>query len=69
MIEILIASIVNKAIHQGDDKRLSFILERLIGKVSDELNVNSYMSKLQELSESQVIDLGRDAIKFLGDKK
>ena len=65
MIELLIASIVDKALIHGDDRRMSFILDRLIGKVKETIDINSYMSNLQKLTESQVIDLGKDAIKFL----
>lgn len=68
LIEVLIASIVNKAIHQGDERRLNFLLDRLIGKVSEEVSINTYMNGLKKLSQEQVITLGRDAIKFLGSK-
>lgn len=68
LIELLIANIVDKAMNHGDEKRFSFLLDRLIGKVKDEIDINNYMSNLQKLTESQVIDLGKDAIKFLGDK-
>ena len=69
LIEVLIASIVNKAVHQGDERRLTFILDRLIGKVKDTVDINNYMSRIEKLTEAQVIDLGKDAIKFLGEKK
>lgn len=69
LLEVLIASIVDKAVNHGDEKRLDFILNRLIGKVSEQIDINSYMGNLQKMSETQIIDLGKDAIKFLGDKK
>jgi hypothetical protein len=68
MLEILIASIVNKAIVQGDEKRLNFILDRLIGKPEVEVKINDYMEKLKKLTDKEMIDAGAKAIKFLEDK-
>ncbi len=51
---------------------MEFLLNRLVGKVKDEVDINNYISNLKSLPESQIITLGRDAIKFLGggdDKK
>lgn len=39
-LEKMIASIVCKAIDSGDQQRLTFILDRLVGKVKDEVDVN-----------------------------
>jgi hypothetical protein len=38
-LEKMIASIVTKAIDHGDQQRLTFILDRLVGKVKDEIDV------------------------------
>jgi hypothetical protein len=65
MIELLIASIINKAVILGDEKRLTFVLDRIIGKVRQEVDLPEYLQNLQKLTEKQVIDLGKDAIKFL----
>ncbi len=69
MLEILIASIVNKAIVQGDEKRLNFILDRLIGKPEIEVKIDAYMHKLKQLTDKEMIQAGTDAIKFLQEKK
>lgn len=38
-IERMIASIVEKGIVQGDQQRLNFLLDRLVGKVKEEIDV------------------------------
>ncbi len=69
MLEILIASIVNKAIVKGDEKRLNFILDRLIGKPEIEVKIDAYMHKLKQLTDKEMIQAGTNAIKFLQEKK
>lgn len=52
MLELFIISILTHGTNKGDQMRLNFLLDRLIGKVKDEvqLQVNPYMGKpLQEL--------------------
>ena len=68
MLDILIASIVNKAIVQGDDRRMNFILDRLIGKPEVEVKIDAYMNKLKKLTDQEMIEAGHDAIKFLENK-
>ena len=41
LVDCTIASIVNKAMAEGDYTRLNFLLDRSIGKVKDELSINS----------------------------
>lgn len=41
MIELMIASIVEAAAEKGDQLRLEFILNRIIGKVKDQLEVST----------------------------
>lgn len=65
MIDIAIASIITKAIEGGCDKRLTFILDRLIGKVKEEIDIKTYMHGLQGLTEKQMVDLGQKAVNFL----
>lgn len=38
-LQAMIASIINRAIFGGDEQRLDFLLNRLIGKVTDKLEV------------------------------
>lgn len=47
-IESVVASIVLKAVAFGDQQRLNFVLDRLIGKVKEVLDVNGKIS-LEEL--------------------
>lgn len=39
LMELLIASIIHKAISQGDERRLNFFLDRLLGKVKDQVEM------------------------------
>ena len=66
-IETLVASILIKAINEGDQARLNFILDRLIGKVTDKVEhslpvptiVRRFESKENVMlaSRSQIIDV------------
>jgi hypothetical protein len=47
-MELLIASIVSKAITGGDHLRANFVLDRLIGKVADNLNSDSTIKIILE---------------------
>lgn len=40
MLDILVASIIAKAVQTGDQQRLDFILNRTIGKVSDHIEIS-----------------------------
>ena len=64
IIEILIGSIVIKAIENGDQTRLAFILERLLGKPKDKLTLehSGTLNSQIEFSDDQ---LKRMAEEFL----
>ncbi len=69
MMERMIASIIQKAVIQGDERRLEFILDRLIGKVKDEIDITAYLRKLDGMSDAEVIKLSGPALALLqGDK-
>ena len=38
-LEKMVGSIIQKAVDQGDQQRLTFLLDRLVGKVKDELDI------------------------------
>lgn len=38
VLELLIGSIIHKAVVEGDERRLNFLLDRLIGKVVDKVS-------------------------------
>lgn len=65
MIEYMIANIVTRAAVHGDTKRLDFILNRIIGKVKEEIDINTYSKQLETLTEDDFIELGKDAIRYL----
>lgn len=67
MIEIVIASIVFKAAVQGDEKRLDFILTRLIGRVKEEIDLTTYLERLNNMSDQEIIELSTEAVAFLKD--
>ena len=41
-LELIVMTIIHKAVKDGDQHRLDFLLNRLIGKVKDEVDVNVY---------------------------
>jgi len=65
MIEKMIGSIVYKALVEGDQTRLTFILDRMIGKVKEEIDIKTYSQKLEGLSDQEIVEVGKDAIKLL----
>ena len=68
MLSKTIASIIMKAIENGDDRRLTFILDRLIGKPKEEIDITAYMVGLKKMTTVDVIDMGTEAMKFLKEK-
>ena len=46
-LELLVASIVQKGVVEGDQKRLEFILDRLIGKITQNFNLSGSISQPQ----------------------
>ena len=63
MLDKMIANIVYMASARGDQVRLDFLLNRLVGKVKEpDQNFNFNLSALPR---AEVIDLGLKAIKFL----
>jgi len=64
-LELMVASIVWKAIAEGDERRFDFILNRTIGKVKEEIDITAYTENLNKLSDAQIIELGEGAIEFL----
>ena len=63
-IEVLIATILMMAIKEGDDRRLNFIFERLIGKVVDKVEVALPKPTVIRLrgQEAETIVLGGEAV-------
>lgn len=55
MIEMIVAKIVAKAFNEGDQRRLEFIIDRLIGKCSFDKQENNYSNDIKEMSISNNI--------------
>lgn len=67
-MEKLLGTIIYKGISQGDTVRAAFILERAgcrLPPMAQPLNINMHISNIQNLSNSELIDLGAEAIRVL----
>lgn len=63
MLERMVLGIIEKGISQGDQFRLTMLLDRTIGKVKEpDRNINLLLGKM---SDEQVIAAGKEAIKYL----
>lgn len=65
MIELVVGSIIHKAVVDGDERRLDFILNRMIGKVTEQVDIKSYIQRLDSLDEAEIINLSNEAITYL----
>jgi len=54
MLELMVAKIVEQAISKGDQIRLTFILDRLIGKVPDKVEAQ-VTSEVLQMNEEEMI--------------
>lgn len=52
-------------IKEGDYKRLEFMFDRILGKVQPNLEITQNNYNFEGLPKEKVIELGREAIKFL----
>lgn len=66
-MELMMASIVSKAIIQGDTQRLDFLLNRLVGKVPDKVEA-TVTNPFHELSDQEKLDKAKQAVAFLENK-
>lgn len=58
MIEIIAASILAQAAQKGDHVRLEFILQRMIGKVKDQLEVTMPKPFIVQRLDGTIIEMG-----------
>ena len=63
-VDLVIMQIIWKAIAEGDPRRLDFLLDRLIGRVKEVKEV-SITHALEEKPDSEVLELGKEAIRVL----
>ena len=64
-MEVMIGSIIKRAIIEGDHRRLDFILDRIVGKVREEIDISGFIGKLEDMTEAEVIELSEQAIRYL----
>ena len=64
VLERMIIAVVSGAIADGDYQRLNFVLDRLVGKVSEPLQLHANIN-LSMMPRDQVIAMGQEAIAFL----
>lgn len=64
-IDLWVARIVLIGIKDGDERRLDFMLSRLIGPIPKEAPAVNINVNLDTMPKEKVIELGREAIKYL----
>lgn len=64
-LTIMIGKTIKEAFRLGDVARLSVILDRLIGRPANPISLDAYISKLDKLSDTEIIEKGREAIAYL----
>lgn len=69
MLELMIHSIVVNAVNRGDQQRMGFLMDRLLGKVKDQIEVETYTRPLRELSNDELLKQLPEAIQLLKEKK
>lgn len=69
MLDRMVITVIKTAIEDGDATRLSFLLDRVVGRPKDAVDPLEGMD-LRRLSRAQVIAIGEEALAFLrGEKK
>lgn len=63
MIERMVLAVIKKGIVDGDQMRLTMLLDRTIGKVKEA--DKTHIVRFESMSEGQILELGREAIKYL----
>lgn len=58
-LELMVGTVVKEAITNGDQQRLDFILNRLVGKPKEEINVYGSFS---HMSEEQLLERARNLL-------
>jgi len=66
MLQILIASIITHGANKGDPIRLNFLLDRLIGKMKENIHVK--VEPFQDKSDEELALMAPDMLKALKEK-
>jgi hypothetical protein len=69
MIDLLVGTMLARAVKDQDPQRAQFLLDRSIGKVKDVVEMNSVQLNFSMMPRERVIEMGQEAIKFLQEAK
>lgn len=71
MLQLVVASLLTQSVNKGDHMRLNFLLERLLGKVKENMSVTGSITidrPLRELPTAELLKQLPEAVKILRDK-
>lgn len=68
MLELIAASILAQAAQKGDQQRLEFVLQRMIGKVKDQLEVTTPTPFIVVRQSGDQVVMGAEVKKLEGNK-
>lgn len=68
ILEMAMASIIQKAIKEGDDKRLTYFTDRLFGKVKEQVEME-VTGHLDGKTEQEKLEAVKEAVKVLEAKQ
>jgi hypothetical protein len=66
-IDSAICAIISRAVIGADEKRLDWVITRLLGKVKEPEQMVTF--RFDQMPDYEVIDLGKEAIKYLEARK
>lgn len=62
MLDLMVASLVQKAIKEGDHQRLGFLFDRVIGKVKENVDITMTQRRIEEAHISVVQEVPREKL-------
>ena len=68
-LEHLVAKLISVGMYDGDPKALTFLFDRLIGKVRDPNGGTNISLNLLNMPREEALKLGKEAVAFLEAKK
>lgn len=67
MLELMVASIISKGLATGDQQRLNFLLDRLVGKTPDRVE-SVQVNPFQNMTDEEKLEKARLAVQLLEDR-
>lgn len=64
-LEKAVLSVLNRAIVTGDQYKLEFLLQRTLGKVKEEININKFQKAVDGLDRAELFAKAKEAIAHL----